>query len=188
MVNCFNSADIKLSLVSSHHTLSSSSSHHTLSSSHYHLIIILIIIIIISSYRCISTRRDYLRGGLGARSEAWSGQAQLLGRYVCPMDYLHSLTHMHPFIHTSIHPSIHTSIHTSIHASIHLSIYSSIHPFQAASTEATSRATRCMEKASSLARTVPSMTVTGKPTCGKAWVQRSTAMAGTYDAAMMMML
>ena len=137
LVNCFNSADIKLSLVSSHRT-----------------------------------------------REAWSGQAQLLGRYVYPVDYLHSLTHMHPYIH----PFIHTSIHTYIHRSIYPSIYSSIHPFQAASTEATSRATRCMEKASSLARTVPSMTATGKPTCDKAWVQRSTAMAGTYDAAMMMML
>ena len=118
LVNCFNSADIKLSLVSSHRTLSSS---------HYHLIIILLIIIIISSYRCISTRRDYLRGGLGARSEAWSGQAQLLGRYVCPMDYLHSLTHMHPFIHTSIHSYIHPYIHTYIDPSIHPSTRLSIH-------------------------------------------------------------
>ena len=94
--------------------------------------------------------------------------------------FIHLLICTHLFIYPSIHPSTHLSIHPPI--------YSSIHPFQAASTEVTSRATRCMEKVSSLARTVLSMMVTGKPTCGKAWVQRSTAMAGAYDAAMMMML
>jgi len=164
LVNCFNSADIKLSIVSSHRTLSSSHYHLDHHLDHHH--------IGTSLLEGTIYEGDWVRGvrhGVGKLS------------FSDGMIVLWTI-----FIHLLI--CIHSYIRTYIHTYIHPSIYSSIHPFQAVSTEVTSRVTRCMEKASSLARTVLSMMVTGKPTCGKAWVQRSTAMAGTYDAAMMMML
>jgi len=179
LVNCFNSADIKLSIVSSHRTLSSSHYHLDNHLDHYH--------IGTSLLEGTIYEGDWVRGvrhGVDKLSFS-DGMIVLWTIFIHLLICIHS--YIRTYIHTYIYPSTHLLVYTYIHTYIHTYIYSSIHPLQGVSTEATFRVTRCMEKASSLARTVPSMTVTGKPTCGKAWVQRSTAMAGAYDVAMMMM-
>ena len=143
LVNCFNSADIKLSIVSSHRTLSSSHYHLDNHLDHYH--------IGTSLLEGTIYEGDWVRGvrhGVGKLSFSD-------GMIVLWTIFIHLLICTHLLIYPSIHPSTHLSI-SLIHLSVHpLITHPSIGPspyhssiYQSILLSFTSRASGCLQTAS----------------------------------------